>query len=93
MTARCFLPLPFALAGLLAACLAAGVFKALAADFVINTPVTTTNGGNTLNGGDTLTVNAGGAITTSNNFSDAISARTGNTITNNGAITTSGGGS
>ena len=88
MIARRFLPLPLALAGLLAACLAAGVFKALAADFVIDTPVTTTNGGNTLNGNDTLTVNAGGSITTSGNGINATG--TGNTIVNNGSINTSG---
>ena len=63
---------------------------ALAADFVINGPVTTTNGGNRLADGDTLTVNASGVINISGSFSDAIGAITGNTITNNGSITTSG---
>ena len=90
------MPLPVALAGLLAACLVAGVFEALAFDFVIDRPVTTTNGGNTLATGDTLTVNAGGAITISGNLSDGINANapvTGSTITNNGSITTSGVGS
>ena len=81
------MPLPFALASLLAACLAAGVFKALAADFVIDTPVTITNGGNILNGNDTLTVNASGSITTSGN---GINATAGDTIINNGSINTSG---
>ena len=81
------MPLPFALAGLLAACLVAGVFEALADDFVINTPVTTTNGGNTLATGDTLTVTTGGSITTSG---DGIRVFNQNTITNNGSITTSG---
>ena len=84
MTARRFLPL------ILAAGLAIGAFEALAADFVIDTPVTTTNGGNTLADGYTLTINASGAITISGDLSDGIDAARGNTITNNGAITTSG---
>ena len=90
MTALRFLPLPFALAGLLAACLAAGVFEALAADFVIDRRVTTTNGGNTLAAGDTLTVNASGAITTSGSGADGINVFPQSTITNNGSIITSG---
>ena len=85
MTAHCFLPL---VPALLAACLVASAFEAGAANFVINTPVTTTNGSNTLADGDTLTVNASGAITISSSFSDAIGAVTGNTITNNRTITT-----
>ena len=85
MTARRFPPF---IPALLAACLVAGLSEALAADFVIDRPVTTTNGGNTLNGDDTLTVNAGGAITTSGNGISATG--TGNTIVNNGSINTSG---
>jgi uncharacterized protein with beta-barrel porin domain len=61
----------------------------LADDFVISTPVTTTNGGNTVDGNDTITVTGTGSVTTAG--TDGLFA-TGNdnTITNSGSVTTSG---
>jgi uncharacterized protein with beta-barrel porin domain len=62
----------------------------LADDFVISTPVTTTNGGNTVDGDDTITVTGTGSVTTAG--TDGLFATgTDNTITNNGSVTTSGG--
>ena len=82
MLARRFLPLA------LVACLAAGAFKAHAADFTISTSVTSTNGGNTLNEGDTLTINAGGDITITTANVDAINGNARLIIINNGSLTT-----
>ena len=84
MLARRFLPLA------LVACLAAGAFKAHAADFTISTSVTSTNGGNTLADGDSLTINAGGDITITTANVDAINGNARLTIINNGSLTTTG---
>ena len=75
---------------LLAAGLAAMTFKARAVDFFIDGAVTQTNGGNTLDERDSLTVRKNASITISNNLEAGINIANQNTITNNGAIATSG---
>lgn len=57
--------------------------------FVVNTPSIQQNGGNTIDGDDTLTITEDGSITV--NGIDAVSASgTNNTINNNGTLTTTG---
>ncbi len=61
---------------------------ALADDFVVNTPVATTNGGNNVNGNDSLTITSTGSIIAG---ADAVNAGgAANTILNNGQLQTTG---
>jgi autotransporter-like protein len=64
---------------------------ARADDFVVDTATTTTNGGNTVDGGDTLTVTEDGSIETTGVSVHGVSA-TGpdNAVTNHGTISTQG---
>ena len=63
----------------------------LADGFIISSAVTTTNGGGTLDGNDTITVTGDGSVTTSADNEDALfSTGTLNVITNNGEVVTSG---
>ena len=63
----------------------------LADDFIISSAVTTTNGGDTLDGDDSITVTGDGSVTTTANNEDALfSTGTLNVITNNGEVVTSG---
>jgi len=65
---------------------------ALAVDFTVSAPSTDTNGGHVIDGFDTLTVTKEGSIDTSTGYRHAIhSTGDGNTITMDGAITTTGG--
>ena len=59
--------------------------------FVITGAETATNGGNTLNGGDNITVTETGSVTTNVNLVHGLDA-SGNTnsLTNSGTVTTSG---
>ena len=81
-------PLAFCAAlWLLAVLLAVGA-PVQADDYVIDDEQTTTNGGHTLDGDDTLTITAGGSVVF---VGQAVYARgTGNTIINNGTISAGG---
>ncbi|MCP3672180.1 MAG: autotransporter domain-containing protein [Gammaproteobacteria bacterium] len=57
----------------------------IAADYTIDTDVTTTNGGNTLDGNDTLTITSSGSISTSG--AAAVLGTNSNTVNNDGSIT------
>ncbi|WP_416915413.1 MAG: autotransporter domain-containing protein [Roseicyclus sp.] len=63
-----------------------------AEDFFVSGAATTTNGGATANGADSVTVTESGSITTNSNLGSGLlaTASDGNTLTNNGTITTSG---
>jgi len=60
--------------------------------FFVSGAATTTNGGATANGADSVTVTESGSITTNSNLGSGLlaTASDGNTLTNNGTITTSG---
>jgi len=60
----------------------------LADDFVIDTPVSTTNGGNTIDGDDSLTVATSGSIDLPFGDDGVNAGGVGNTITNLGSIET-----
>ena len=60
---------------------------AWAEDFVIDSQETITNGGNTLDGNDTITVTDTGAVTTTGFGLYALGDS--NTLTNSGTVTTS----
>ena len=70
--------------------LALGLPAQAADDFVIDTPVTTTNGGNALGNTDTLTVTSTGRIDTSNSGVDFTSNGNIVTIQSGGVISTNG---
>lgn len=63
---------------------------ALAADFTITGAEITTNGGNTLNGDDRITVTNTGSVTPAANTSALLSTGNSNTLTNDGTLTVSG---
>lgn len=63
---------------------------AVADDFVVDTATTTTNGGNTIDGNDTLTITKDGSITPPSGDSGVYSAGGSNTITNSGSLTIQG---
>ena len=63
----------------------------LADDFIISSAVTTTNGGDTLDGDDSITVTGDGSVTTTLDNEEALfSTGSLNVITNNGELATSG---
>ena len=62
-----------------------------AADFTINSAQTTENGGNILDGSDTITVTETGSISITSNANGIASTNGSNAVTVNGEITTSGG--
>lgn len=77
---------------LLSAAIVASALPALADDFVISTPQVVTNGGNVVNGNDSITVTGTGSVATA--LMDALNATgNNNTITNQGLLTTFGVGS
>lgn len=60
-------------------------------DFTITGATATTNGGNTVDGGDSITVTSDGSVTTTGNNNNALSAAgNSNVVTNNGALATDG---
>ncbi len=68
-----------------------GISPTSADEFVIDTPVTVQNGGNVIDGNDTLTVTPDGSITTTGNNNEAVDAAgNNNTIINQGTLATSG---
>ena len=75
----------------LIAFLLAMAMPAGAQDFTVNSATTTTNGGYTINGGDTLTITPSGSIATTGAGSGVHATGSDNTITNNGTVTTGGG--
>ncbi len=80
---------PPAIAALAAVTL--GAAPVMADDFIISTPVTTQNGGNTLDGDDSITVTGTGSVTTTAVDGYALYATgTNNTLANNGIVVTSG---
>lgn len=82
----------FSFCGALLLFSAAPVFDSRADDFTISTPVVVQNGGNVIDGNDTLTILPGGGITV--NGVDAISATgTNNSFDIGGSVVTNGGGS
>lgn len=68
----------------------AAAYPVVADDFTIDTPVFVTNGGNTLDGDDTLTVTGTGSINPPSGQDGVVAFGVGNTIDNRGVITTTG---
>lgn len=69
---------------------AASICVVNAADHIVDAPSTTTNGGTTVNDGDSLTVTIDGSIATTGTNVSAVSASDNNTVTNNGSLSTTG---